>query len=101
MVVLNLSEQCNEEFSNAGLRKYKSYPNGTFSLGRVQLKNDAIPYDAKLFQDIYWPGYVIGESNFLKLLNSKCRGGFPGYYFWELDLSDVSRSHSQTMMAMK
>jgi hypothetical protein len=97
----DLSDECAEEYSNAGYGKYRSFPGRLQGMTRLQLKENSIPTGAALFQPLYWPGHLIGESAFLKSLAAKCTGGTPGYYFWALDLSDVGRSYRDTCTAMR
>lgn len=101
MFECDLSEQCATEFSNAGYGKYRSFPDGLLSIGHVAIKEGSVSAGSRLFQPLNWPGHLIGETTFLRSLAAKCMGGTLGYYFWALDLSDVSQAYSAMCQAMR
>lgn len=97
-----LDRACWDEFSNDGVGRYTTYPPlGAAIVRKVRLIEDRIPAEAVLFQPKFWPGHWIVDGAFAQALENVCQGGFSGYYFWTLDLDDISKSHMDTMRALR
>jgi hypothetical protein len=72
-----------------------------YAAKRVHLIDRVIPTGTLLFQPKFWPGHWIIETSFARELEQACAGGIRGYYFWTLDLDDVSGSYHQTMIDLR
>lgn len=84
-----------EEFSNSSNNTYISYPRLYQGVSTVHILDEKIPRDTQIFQPKHWPGVIIATKAFANKLESICKGGTPGCYFWALDLEDLNKSHAQ------
>lgn len=95
-----LAESLAPEFSNAAGGTYRSFP-PFHRVGKVGLIDSAIPSDAALFRPAFWPACLLVHKSFAETLSWACEGGAMGYYFWTLDLENVSRSYRELMHALQ
>ncbi len=96
-----LSEELAHEFANKNDNKYVSFPRLYHQISQVKLFYDNIPRDAAFFRPLYWPGYYLCSPDFDEALRRMCSGGTPGYYYWTLDLSDLTESHGKLLQALR
>jgi hypothetical protein len=95
-----LDARCAPEFANDGADGYASYPSVWFT-HRVHLDHSRIPPDTVLFQPKFWPGKWLIDRAFARELEQACRGCAAGYYFWALNLENVSKAHEDLRHALR
>jgi hypothetical protein len=101
MVCYELDHSLTAEFANRDGTRYVSYPAYTWQIKDVFLKEGEIPADVVLFRPANWPSCLIIDADFGRLLEQRCSGGTPGYYFWMLDLRGVDKSYSDTLRMLR
>jgi hypothetical protein len=101
VVSYQLDEQLAPEFANAEGGVYRSFPTSLHDVTKVTLIDSAIPLDVPLFRPAFWPAFLLVSPDFAQSLQWACEGGAMGYYFWTLDLENVSRSHHELMHALR
>lgn len=89
------------EFANRDGTHYVSYPQTCNQIQNVHLNEGEIPRGLSLFQPAFWPGFLIVEVDFGRVLESHCTGGSRGYYFWMLNLKGANQSHRELMHALR
>jgi hypothetical protein len=94
-----LDECLVKEYSNFENNKYRSYP--SVGVEQVILRWDLIPDGINMFEIEFWPGNIIIDPKFAKELNKRCQGGTLGYYFWTVDLDDVSKNHHELQTSLR
>jgi hypothetical protein len=95
-----LAESLAYEFANAEGNKYISYPS-LYSVKNIRIIAAKVPHGSLLFQPACWPSILFIREDFARALEQKCAGGTMGYYFWTLDIDDVSGSYHKTQTAMR
>lgn len=94
-----LSADISPYFANKGLDTYYAYPG--WGVRAVAMDFSSISQGVKLFEPSYWPRFLVIDSDFSVELESQCRGGNSGYYFWTLGFDDVSEEHRKMMIALR
>lgn len=100
MVSFDLGDDAAKEFANAAGSKYVSFPTW-HNVTTVKLMEERIPSDVAVFQPTFWPNHLVTTQSFADELESRCRGGYRGYYFWTLDLDNPSRAHAELMRVLR
>jgi hypothetical protein len=89
------------EFANKDGSHYISYPWHLAIIQDVCLRESEIPDDVVLLQPAFWPGHLIVDAEFGRLLDRRCSGSAMGYYLWMVDLKGVARSHHEILVGMR
>lgn len=100
MVSFDLGEEAAREFANADGGKYVSFPTW-HNATTVKLMEGRIPPDAVVFQPAFWPNHLLVTQRFADELESRCRGGTRGYYFWTLDLAKPSAAYGELLHMLR
>jgi hypothetical protein len=94
-----LSAEIAPYFANKGPDTYRAYPG--YGVRAVAMDFSAVPPGLKLFEPLYWPSFLVVDSDFSVEFEKRCRGGTSGYYFWTLGFDDVSEEHGKMMHALR
>jgi hypothetical protein len=100
MVSFDLGEEAAREFANAEGAKYVSFPSW-HEATMVRLMEERIPSNVAVFQPTFWPNHLLTTRSFADELESRCRGGTRGYYFWTLGLDNPSTEHNELMRSLR
>ena len=96
---VKLSADISRNFANRGSDTYYAYP--SFGVGSVSMDFSSVAPGVKIFEPLYWPQFLVIDRGFSDALESQCRGGISGYYFWTLGFDDVSNAYHKTMQALR
>lgn len=99
--VYELERSLVAEFANKDGMYHVSYPWYLMQIQDVYLSEGEIADEVVLFQPALWPGHLIIDSDFGRLLERRCSGGSVGYYFWMVNLKGVSKSYNEIQVGMR